>query len=204
MMYSFLYIFAKLLQKIQIAAIRDCCIDKTAKVCQKSNLIGVEIGRYSYVGAACSISNVSIGSFCSIASYCAIGGGNHPIGYVSTSPVFLAGKNIFKTNFAEIEYDEAPRTNIGNDVWIGEACYIKAGVTIGDGAIVGAHAVVTKDVPPYAIVVGVPAEIIRFRFNEETIDELRNSSWWDWPEDSLYSKASLFCSPTAFFSEETG
>lgn len=205
MMQPLQYYFAKLLQKMQIAAVRNCLIDKTARVCQKSNLVNVTIGRYSYVGAACSINNVSIGSFCSIASYCAIGGGNHPISYVSTSPVFLAGRNIFKVNFAEIEYDEAPCTNIGNDVWIGEACFIRAGVNIGDGAIIGAHAVVTKDVPPYAVVAGVPAEIIRFRFDEETIRELLNCSWWDWPEDLLSSRASLFYDPAALLSlEETG
>ena len=74
---------------------------------------------------------------------------------------------------------------IGNDVWIGYEAVIMAGVTIGDGAIIGARAVVTKDVPPYTIVGGVPAKQIRKRFSDETISELLNLKWWDWPIEKI-------------------
>ena len=74
---------------------------------------------------------------------------------------------------------------IGNDVWIGYEAVIMAGVTIGDGAIIGTRAVVTKDVPPYAIVGGVPAKPIRKRFSEDTIKMLMELRWWDWPEEKI-------------------
>ena len=74
---------------------------------------------------------------------------------------------------------------IGNDVWIGFEAVIMSGVTIGDGAIVGARAVVTKDVPPYTIVGGVPVKEIRKRFSDERISELLNLKWWDWPEEKI-------------------
>lgn len=189
------YLFGKALQKIQIATFRNCVIHPTAKVCQKSNLVNVSLGRYSYVGAANSINNVEIGSFCSIASYCAIGGGRHPIDFVSTSPLFLSGNNIFGVNFAELQFNESPRTTIGSDVWIGEASFVKAGVSIGHGAIVGAHSVVTKDVPPYAIVAGTPAHLLRFRFSQEIVEGLLETEWWNWPEAEIRNKADLFLDP---------
>ena len=74
---------------------------------------------------------------------------------------------------------------IGNDVWIGYEAVILAGVTIGDGAVIGARAVVTKDIPPYTIVVGVPAKPIRKRFSQETIDLLLKIKWWNWPEERI-------------------
>lgn len=197
MMQSLSYYFGKLLQKMQVATLRDCSIDKTAKVSQRSNLVNVSMGRYSYVGVANSINNVSIGSFCSIASYCAIGGGGHPLNYVSTSPVFLEGSNIFGKSFFELKYDAAPHTTIGNDVWIGEAAFIKAGITVGDGAVVGAHAVVTKDVPPYAVVVGAPARVIKYRFDNSTIKALENLAWWEWDLDRIKANSALFHSPEA-------
>ncbi|MBS5451870.1 MAG: CatB-related O-acetyltransferase [Coriobacteriia bacterium] len=194
-MQHILYYLAKFFQKIQLPSLRNCVIDRTAHVLQKSNLIDVSIGRYSYVGVANSICNTSIGSFCSIASYCAIGGGNHPLDYVSTSPVFLDGHNVFGTNIATLSFDAAPQTHIGNDVWIGEACFIKAGVRIGDGAVVGAHSVVTRDIPPYAVVAGSPARILKFRFTNEVIQRLEGIAWWDWDDTQLRSRAKLFDSP---------
>ena len=77
---------------------------------------------------------------------------------------------------------------LGNDVWIGYEAVILAGVTIGDGAIVGARALVTRDVPPYTIVGGVPARPIRRRFSQDTIDRLLQIKWWDWPEEKIREK----------------
>jgi carbonic anhydrase/acetyltransferase-like protein (isoleucine patch superfamily) len=81
---------------------------------------------------------------------------------------------------------------IGSDVWIGANCYIKDGVTIGDGAIIGTGAVVTKDIPPYSIAVGVPAEVIKKRFDEETIQELKELKWWNWDIDKIFRNKELF------------
>ena len=82
---------------------------------------------------------------------------------------------------------------IGNDVWIGYESLILAGVTIGDGAIIGTRAVVTKDVPPYTIVGGVPAKPIRKRFNDETIQYLQKVRWWDWPEEKIKANLGISC-----------
>lgn len=79
-----------------------------------------------------------------------------------------------------------PHTTIGNDVWIGWGVLIKGGVTIGNGAVIGARSVVTKDVPPYAVVAGVPAKVIKYRFEQEKIDLLQQLQWWDWDIDQIY------------------
>lgn len=189
------YYLGKFFQKIQFPTLRNCEIDSTAIVCQRSNLIDVKMGRYSYMGAANSLSNVEIGSFCSIASYCAIGGGSHPTGFVSSSPVFLKGKNIFGIHFADLPFNDSKKVRIGNDVWIGEGCFVNDGITIGDGAVVGAHSVVTKDVPPYSIVVGAPARIVRYRFDEDTIEKLMELEWWAWSDDRISHYGELFDSP---------
>lgn len=145
-----------------------------------------------------SLIDVNIGSFCSIASYCSIGGTGHSSTMVSTSPVFLEGTNVFRKNFANIQLRKSRPVIIGNDVWIGEGVFVKEGVTIGDGAIIGAHSVVTKDVEPYAIVAGVPAKLIRYRFSEEEIHFLLNEQWWKWPEEKLKNKGASFSSIKSF------
>lgn len=201
------YVLGKFFQKIQFATLRNCSIDKTAKVCQRSNLINVSMGRYSYMGAANSLNNVQIGSFCSIASNCAIGGGDHPTSYVSTSPIFLNGNNVFNKHYARFPFVEDSPVIIGNDVWIGEGCFICGGVTIGDGAVVGAHSVVTKDVEPYSIVAGAPARLLRYRFDKKTIEKLIDSQWWSMPDSELERVSMFFHNPDEFLaviSERSG
>ncbi len=184
----------KLLRLVNRPALRNCLIDKTAKVGTGSNCIGVQMGRYSYMGKNNSVANTNIGSFCSIASYCAIGGGAHPLDMVSTSPVFYCGKNVFNRNFGEIKTEINRPVVIGNDVWIGEAVFINDGITIGDGAIIGAHSVVTHDVPAYSIVAGAPAKVIRYRFAPEAIEKLLKTKWWEWPEEKLKEHGNKFVS----------
>lgn len=196
------YYYSKLVLYIQTPSISSSKIDKTAKIGHKSNLINTKVGRYSYCGNNNSISYVEIGSFCSIASYCAIGGKGHPIEEVSTSPVFYDKNNWFKKYFGQINSISEPKlTKIGNDVWIGEACFIKEGVNIGDGAVIGAHSVVTKDVPPYSVVVGSPAKVLRYRFDEETIRDLLKLQWWDWETEKIELYGKYFHSPSKLIQE---
>lgn len=129
-----------------------------------------------------------IGKFCSIAcgAKFLFNGGNHKMNSISTYPfpLFFEEWGLENRNITEA-WDNKGNIIIGNDVWIGYEAVILAGVTVGDGAIIGTRAVVTKDVPPYTIVGGIPAKPIRKRFDDETIGELCEIKWWDWPEEKI-------------------
>ncbi len=189
------YYLARILRKLHIPSFNHCEIDRTAKVASGAALTKVKMGRYSYVGSYTHITDTEIGSFCSIGGNCGIGGGMHPLDHASTSPVFLQGRNILGKNFANIQYQPSEKVTIGNDVWIGECAYIMPGITIGDGAVIGTHAVVTKDVEPYSIVAGIPAKEIRKRFDTGTVDSLKKIQWWNWTEDKLQKYGYLFDDP---------
>lgn len=127
-----------------------------------------------------------IGKFVAIAqgAQFIMNGANHPMSGLSTYPFGTMG---FAGDEAFGQEGDPPRgdTVIGNDVWIGREAVILPGVTVGDGAIVGAHAVVGRDVPPYAIVVGNPARVVRRRFSEAQIARLLELRWWDWPVEAI-------------------
>ncbi|MCI9509000.1 MAG: CatB-related O-acetyltransferase [Angelakisella sp.] len=129
-----------------------------------------------------------IGRFCSIAcgARFLFNSANHAMGSLSTYPfpLFFQEWGLEKARVAEA-WDNKGDIVAGSDVWIGYEAVILAGVTIGDGAVIGARAVVTKDVPPYTIVGGVPARAIRRRFPEETVEELLRLKWWDWPPERI-------------------
>lgn len=189
------YYLAKMLHKMRLTSYAACKIDKTSRVDAGGTLTKVVMGRYSYIGKCTRITDATIGSFCSIGEYCGIGGGVHPVALVSTSPTFLKGRNIMRKNFSQFEYKTSIPVTIGSDVWIGDGAFIMPGLHIGDGAVIGAHAVVTKDVAPYAIVAGVPAKELRKRFDELVIEKLLEIRWWDWPDEKLERAAGLFDSP---------
>ena len=129
-----------------------------------------------------------IGKFCSIAcgAKFLFNSANHTLSSLSTYPfpLFFEEWGLEKRNVAE-SWDNKGDIVIGNDVWIGYEAVIMAGVTIGDGAIIGARAVVTKDVPPYTVAGGIPAKPIKKRYPEETIAALSELKWWDWPENRI-------------------
>lgn len=129
-----------------------------------------------------------IGKFCSIAcgAKFLFNSANHTLSSLSTYPfpLFFEEWGLEKTDVAR-SWDNKGDIIIGNDVWIGFEAVIMAGVTIGDGAIIGTRAVVTKDVPPYAVVGGIPAKPIKKRFDEDTISELLRIKWWDWPDEKI-------------------
>lgn len=121
---------------------------------------------FVHIGPYCIINNAEIGSYSSIAPQVQIGGMEHPYWDASTST--------YLSDEAKQEF-----TSIGHDVWIGAAAIIKAGIKIGNGAVVGANSFVNRDVPPYAIVVGSPAKIIKYRFDDNTIADLETSGYWE-------------------------
>ena len=148
----------------------------------------MSVGEHSYIGPRfrCDCTETSIGKFCSIAADVTIAPGQHPIQWLSSSPVqYTPGKKPFsKHPSVKWEHGHKPVV-VGNDVWIGCYAVIQDGIRIGDGAVVGSNAVVTKDVPPYAIVGGVPAKIIRYRFTPKIIEKLLKLKWWDLPDEQI-------------------
>ena len=160
-----------------------------------SNFSG-EIGYGSYIGNNCSIIG-TIGRFTSIAAEVKNTLGVHPFAtpYATTSPMFYSVNKQSGLTFAKEQLFDEMRSpiTIGNDCWIGQRVFFVGGLIIGDGAVVLAGAIVTKDVPPYAIVGGVPAKILRYRYDEETIKFLLEKKWWDMPIGWLRDNSTLLC-----------
>jgi acetyltransferase-like isoleucine patch superfamily enzyme len=179
------------------ASIASCWIAPTARIGVGCGIgydveIGptTEIGDYSYVNRGTIIASGAIGKFCSIGYYCQIGMPEHPAGFASTSPATYGRRNIFGKACSWNDYPQPPV--IGSDVWVGSGAQILQGITIGDGAIVAAGAIVTKSVAPYAVVGGVPARILKNRFECSRIEALLRLQWWEVPLDQLQRHADLF------------
>jgi virginiamycin A acetyltransferase len=150
----------------------------------------VKIGDHSYVNRGTIIASGTIGRFCSVGYYCQIGMHEHPTGFASTSPYTYGPQNVFGEPCAWNELSRPPV--IGNDVWIGSMAQILQGVVVGDGAIIAAGAVVTKTVPPYAIVGGIPAKLLRYRFDQRRIEALLRLRWWEMSADDLQGFHAMF------------
>lgn len=170
-----------------------------------SSVSGSKIGRYTYIDKNCFLCDSIIGSFCSIAHSVRIEKWTHPSkGFISTSPVFYSRANCCGKSFVKEDLFNEEKTidgydcKIGNDVWIGANVTIIGGVNIGNGAIIGTGAVIVKDVPAYAVVGGVPAKIIRYRYSEEDIKQLECIKWWDKPEEWLIQNTHLFANEKEF------
>lgn len=153
----------------------------------------VSVGAFTYgtptIRVFRSEEQVIIGKFCSIADNVSIfGGGEHKTDWGTTYPF-----NVFFSDFPDIKEHPASKGKvvIGNDVWLASGCKIMSGVTIGDGAVVAANALVAKDVPPYAIVGGNPAKIIKYRFEADLIKKFLEMKWWDWEYQDIYHAVPL-------------
>jgi acetyltransferase-like isoleucine patch superfamily enzyme len=164
-----------------------------------TNINDTHIGSYTYIQESCRLEKCHIGRFCSIGDNVKVLSATHPTrDFVSTSPVFYSVaeqccKSFVDSNF----FEELKRINgysaiIGNDVWIGSDVTILGGTIVGDGAIIATGAVVNKNVPPYAVVAGIPAKIIRYRFSEEQINVLLADKWWEKSDDWLKRNAKQF------------
>lgn len=162
---------------------------------------GVKVGRHTYgvtrasIGAIEGLTDIEIGSFCSVAKEVLFLQSEHSRETVSTWPFDRAFTN------GHIGRDIRGPIKIGNDVWIGRRAIILSGVTIGDGAIIGAGSIVTKDVPPYAVAVGNPAKVVRYRFERAKIETLLKLRWWDWSDETIQQSKQLFLGPVDAFIE---
>jgi len=144
-----------------------------------------EFGAFTHSNGS-QLSHCTIGRYCSISPGVEVGHGGHPTDWLSVSALQYAPNVYGWSNFLEVtprrsnspEFEPILHTTIGNDVWIGANSFIKAGISIGDGAIIGAGSVVTRDVAPYAVVGGNPAKLIKYRFDETVIDRIQASKWW--------------------------
>jgi len=170
-------------------------ISKTSTVYPFSRFTNSEIDDYSYINFFAWVNNTKIGKYCSIAMNFKSGLGKHPTKLLSTSPLFYAKKKFALKKPLDIElasFEELQDIRIGNDVWIGANVLIMDGVTVGNGAIIGAHSLVVRNVPDYAIIGGVPGEVIKYRFSDEIIAELNKINWWNWETERIIRNQHIF------------
>lgn len=159
-----------------------------------AKLFNVHMGDYSSVGIDSKISNAIIGRYTVIAREVYVGVGAHPTNFLTAHSIFYKNSpwGFHPEWVKRIDYNESPVCHIGNDVWIGTRAIIMDGVNVSDGAIVAAGSVVTKDVPPYAVVGGVPAKVIKYRFPQEMIDCLLDIQWWNLPDNEITKAIDIF------------
>ncbi len=177
--------------------VTSCNIEEYVRIDRNNLIYHSSIGRFSYTGPFDMVFKAKIGSFCSISYGVTIGPPEHdyrkftthPFLYDSTYDIFEKGEIIDNHKFDK-------ELVIGSDVWIGCNATILRGCTIGDGAIIGANSLVNKDVPPYAIVAGCPAQIIKYRFDNKIIAKLLALKWWEWSIDKIRNNKELFINNT--------
>lgn len=175
----------------------ESSVSRKARVYPMSKLFRSQVGDYSYICPGTQLTCVEMGKYCSVATECLIGLAAHSLRGMSTSPLFTERDNPTGSCWTESHEENVLHpVVIGNDVWIGARVIVLGGITIGNGAVIGAGSVVTRDVPPYAVVAGVPARLIRYRFEEPIIRHLEELSWWDKSEEELKQLLPLFQQPS--------
>ncbi len=167
-------------------------LESPVRIAPNTMVYGSSIGCYSYVGAHSVIQGATIGKFCSGAWGITVGASAHPLDRATTHTFPWRSQD---GEFVKNEDLTAEPVRVGHDVWIGCDCVILSGVTIGNSAVIAAGAVVTHDVPAYAVVMGAPARVVRFRYDDAVRKRMSSLSWWDWPRDVLRQHVELFKAP---------
>lgn len=178
------------------STVRESVIGERSTIQRYGDIWGLKLGRYSCVGRMCTIQETKIGSFCALADYLTIGCDDHDYRMITTHPFWhdsswgISEDITFSKQYRQKEYE--PPCEIGNDVWFGAGVIVCRNVRIGDGCVIGAGAVVTKDIPPYSVVVGTPGRVIKRRFPDGMIERLEQCKWWDLPLDAIRKNVELF------------
>ncbi|MCG5237739.1 chloramphenicol acetyltransferase [Xanthobacter oligotrophicus] len=170
------------------AQVKASTLGRYTEVGARTKLLEVEMGDYSYVMNDADIAYARIGKFCSIAAMTRLNPGNHPTWRASQAHFTYRASAYFPGEEDEADFFQwrrDQRLTLGHDVWIGHASVVLAGRNVGTGAVVAAGAVVTKDVPAYAIVAGVPARVVKERFPADIATRLQALGWWDWSHERL-------------------
>jgi acetyltransferase-like isoleucine patch superfamily enzyme len=166
-------------------------IGKKTMIRNNTEVYKISLGDYSYIsGPRSYIEEAIVGKYCSIARQVVIGVSDHNMNWVTTSPIVTSIEYGFVNK--NVNEPQKPPPIIGNDVWIGMNCIIMRGVTIGDGAILAAGSIVTKNVEPYSVVGGIPAKLIKYRFTKEQISKLLQIQWWNWDEQKIKENINCF------------
>jgi phosphonate metabolism protein (transferase hexapeptide repeat family) len=170
--------------------IRNADFGPWTEVGRDSTIQNSSFGAYSYCTRLCDIANTTVGKFANIAAMVRIGPTDHPMTRASLHHFLYRSSDYWPDEAPDAEFFSARaarRTVIGHDTWIGHGAVVKPEVTVGNGAVVGAGSVVTKDVAPYTIVAGNPARVIRPRFTPDVAAGMERLAWWDWDHDTLRS-----------------
>lgn len=186
------------------AVLEDVRLGAYTEIGEMGYYENVELGDYSYTMPFCFLQNTIVGKFANIAAAVRIGPTMHPMDR-PTLHHFTYRRILYGLDDHDDEEFFARRRSrvarIGHDTWIGHGAIVMPGVTVGDGAVVGSGAVVTKDVPPFAVVVGMPAKKIKDRFAPEVAAAMTRIAWWDWPRELLKARLSDFCGSVEDFVE---
>jgi acetyltransferase-like isoleucine patch superfamily enzyme len=168
----------------------DCSVEGFNYVGKRVVCVSTKLGKFTYINNSTKIIMANVGRFTCIGPECLIGGlGAHPINRKSTHRMFYSRNRAEWISYCkEEDFEEKKYTNIGHDVWIGARAILMDGVNVGNGAIVAAGSIVTRDVPPYAIVAGVPAKVVRYRFEPEMVQKLQADAWWNLSEEDLATR----------------
>ncbi len=186
----------------KLSRVKNTYFEGANSVDKFSIVLNSFVGFGTYISSRSKIFNCKIGRFCSIAQKVEVIFGKHPVNtFVSTSPMFYSLNTKNNLSFSEnnkfcefdyIDFEKKYYVEIGNDVWLGYGCKIKSGVKIGDGAIIAAGAIVTKDIEEYAIAAGIPAKVIKYRFSNKEIESLKKIQWWNKNIEWIKSNANYF------------